>query len=57
MFIKTRHPQQSHDIVDPFLHVPGLSKPVHIGGEIVHVHMLNASDEEAGIGVKFIDSE
>jgi uncharacterized protein (TIGR02266 family) len=55
MFIKTRRPHQTHDVVDLFLHVPGLTEPVHIGGEILHVNMLSASDEDAGIGVKFID--
>jgi|PlaIllAssembly_1097288.scaffolds.fasta_scaffold330131_1 uncharacterized protein (TIGR02266 family) len=57
MFIKTRRPHQTHDVVDLFLHVPGLTEPVHIGGEILHVNILNASDsdEDAGIGVKFID--
>ncbi len=55
MFIKTRRPHQTHDVVDLFLHVPGLTEPVHISGEIVHTNTLNARDEDAGIGVKFID--
>jgi len=55
MFIKTRHPHQTHDVVDLFLHLPGLTEPAHITGEIIHVTMLSASDEDAGIGVKFID--
>lgn len=54
MFIKTRRPHQRHDVVDLFLHVPGLAQPVHISGEIVHINTFNARDEDAGIGVKFI---
>jgi len=55
MFIKTKRPHQIYDIVDLYLHVPGLADPVHIRGEIVHVNIINVGDDDAGVGVKFID--
>ncbi|NJD57739.1 MAG: TIGR02266 family protein [Nitrospirae bacterium] len=55
MFIRTKRPHQVKDVVELLLHVPGLPDPVHIKGEIAHVNIVNAPDEEAGVGVKFID--
>ncbi len=55
MFIKTRRNHQVRDRVDLSLQVPGLPDPVHIVGEVVRVCLHSASDEDAGIGIKFID--
>jgi hypothetical protein len=44
-----------HDVVDLFLHVPGLPDPVHIIGEVIRVNIKTGTDEDAGVGVKFID--
>jgi type IV pilus assembly protein PilZ len=55
MFIRTKRTHQVKDVVDLLLHVPGLPDPVHIKGEVAHVNIVDAPDEEAGIGVKFID--
>jgi len=55
MFIKTRRPHEVHDRVDLSLQVPGLPDAIHIVGEVVRVCIHNTSDEDAGIGIKFID--
>jgi uncharacterized protein (TIGR02266 family) len=55
MFIRTRRPHEIHDAVHLFLHVPGLPDPVHIIGEVVRVNIHAVHDEDAGIGLKFVD--
>lgn len=55
IFINTKKSHEINDIVDLSLEVPGLNKPLIIKGEIVHVKIHNVPDEDAGIGVKFID--
>jgi uncharacterized protein (TIGR02266 family) len=55
MFISTKRAHEMHDVVDLFLHVPGLPDPVHIIGEVIRVNIKTGTDEDAGVGVKFID--
>jgi uncharacterized protein (TIGR02266 family) len=55
MFIGTRHRHKVREHVDLFLHVPGLDDPIRLIGEIAHVTADNVEDEDAGVGVKFID--
>lgn len=55
MFIATKRPHEIGSQVDLDLHVPGLDTPLKIKGEVVHAKQHNVPDEDAGIGVRFID--
>jgi len=55
MFIRTKKHHAVHEIAELLLHVPGLSHPVRIKGEIVHVKLNAPREEDCGVGVKFID--
>lgn len=55
MFIRTKRHHELHEIADLLLHVPELSHPVRIKGEIVHVEVNAEREEDRGVGVKFID--
>ncbi len=55
MFIRTKRPHAINEIAELLLHVPELSEPVRIRGEIVHVELNAAREEDCGVGVKFID--
>ncbi len=55
MFLKTKTQHKLGTKVELFLHVPGFNEPIKITGEVVHAHFLNVKDEEAGIGIKFLD--
>lgn len=55
MFLKTKTQHKIGTKVELFLHVPGFNEPIKITGEVVHAHFLNVKDEEAGIGIKFLD--
>lgn len=55
IFINTKRRHEINDIVDLSLIVPGLDKPLIIKGEVVHIKIHNVPDEDAGIGVKFLD--
>jgi len=55
MFIKTRTEHKIGSKVNLLLHVPGFNDPIKITGEIIHANFLNVKDEDAGIGVKFIN--
>ncbi len=58
-FINTKRSHEINDIVDLSLEVPGFNKPLIIEGEVIHINIHNVPDEDAGIGIKFlnIDSE
>lgn len=55
MFINTRRNHEVHDRVELFLAVPGLKEPLRIIGEVVRTNIHNVSDEDAGIGVRFVE--
>jgi uncharacterized protein (TIGR02266 family) len=55
MFIGTRHRHKAQERVDLFLHVPGLDDPIRIIGEIAHITTDDVKDEDAGVGVRFVD--
>lgn len=55
MLINTKRQHEINDIVDVSLDVPGLDSPIKIKGEVVRIKIHNVRDEDAGIGVKFID--
>jgi len=55
IFIKTKRRHKINEIVDLSLDVAGLVKPLKIKGEVVHIEIQNVPEEEAGIGVKFLD--
>jgi type IV pilus assembly protein PilZ len=55
IFINTKRHHEINKTVDLFLEVPGLAKPLKIEGEVVHIEIQNVPDEDAGIGVKFVD--
>ena len=55
IFINTKRDHQVNDIVDLSLIVPGFDKPLIIKGEVIHLKIKNVPDEEAGVGVKFIE--
>jgi len=55
MFIRTKRHHEIHEIAELLLHVPGLSQPVRIKGEIVHVKLHAPREEDCGIGIKFTD--
>jgi uncharacterized protein (TIGR02266 family) len=55
MLINTKRHHEINDIVDLSLTVPGLDTPIKIKGEVVRVKIHNVKDEDAGIGIKFID--
>jgi uncharacterized protein (TIGR02266 family) len=55
MFIRTKRHHAIHEIAELLLHVPGLPHPLRIKGEIVHVKLNAQSEEDCGVGVKFID--
>ncbi|MDH4233285.1 MAG: PilZ domain-containing protein [Nitrospirota bacterium] len=55
MLINTKRHHEVNDIIDLSLNVPGLDTPIKIKGEVVRVKIHNVKDEDAGIGVKFIE--
>jgi len=55
MFIRTKRHHAINEIAELLLHVPELPDPVRIKGEIVHVELNAAREEDCGVGVKFID--
>ena len=55
IFINTKRHHAVNEIVDLSLIVPGIDKPLLFKGEVVHIEIHNVPDEDAGIGVKFID--
>ncbi|MEW6107556.1 MAG: TIGR02266 family protein [Nitrospirota bacterium] len=55
MFINTRRKHEVGENVDLFLYVPGLDEPLRVGAMVVHINFHNVKDEDAGIGVKFVD--
>jgi type IV pilus assembly protein PilZ len=55
MFIKTDNPPEIGTKIHLQLHIPELNEPVLLYGEVVHRHKYASSDEDAGIGVKFLD--
>lgn len=54
-FINTNRPHKINEIIELSLDVPGLNSPLKIKGEVVHIKIHNVKDEDAGIGVKFLD--
>ncbi len=57
MFINTKRHHEINETVDIQLHVPGIDQPLNIACEVIRVHIHNVPDDEAGIGVKFIDMD
>lgn len=55
IFINTRRHHEIGEIVDLSLAVPGLDNPLNIKGEVIHIKIHNVQNENAGIGVKFLD--
>jgi len=55
IFINTRRHHEINEIVDLSLIVPGIDKPLIIKGQVAHIKIQDVPDEEAGIGVKFIE--
>lgn len=55
IFINTRRHHEISEIVDLSLIVPGLDNPLNIKGEVIHIKIHNVPDEDAGIGIKFMD--
>ena len=55
MLINTKRHHEINEIVDLSLTIPGLDTPIKIKGEVVRVRIHNVKDEDAGIGIKFID--
>jgi type IV pilus assembly protein PilZ len=55
LFINTKRHHEISETVDLSLIVPGLDKPLNIKGEVIHIKIHNVPDEDAGIGIKFID--
>ena len=57
MFIKTVNAPDIGTKVNLTLHIPGLREPIVMTGEVVYKHTFAASEDDAGVGVKFIDIE
>lgn len=57
MFINTKRHHLAGDIVEVMLHVPGMAAPLRLECEVVRVNVRNVPDEEAGIGVRFLELE
>jgi uncharacterized protein (TIGR02266 family) len=55
MFINTKRHHEINEIVEFSIHVPGLERPLIFRGEVVHIKIHNVPDENAGIGIKFLD--
>ena len=55
IFIYTKRHHDVNEIVDLSIIVPEIDKPLLIKGKVVHIKIQNVPDEEAGVGVKFID--
>lgn len=55
MFVNTKKHHETGSNIDLFLHVPGLEESIKIIGEVTHTNFINVKDEDAGIGIKFID--
>ena len=55
IFINTKRHHKISEIVDLSLVVPGLDHALKITGEVMHIKIHNVPDEDAGIGIKFID--
>jgi len=55
IFINTRRHHEINEIVDLSLIVPGLDHPLKIKGEVIHIRIHNVPDEDAGVGIKFLD--
>lgn len=50
MFVRTKNPYNKGDLVDLYLHIPGLETPIKLKCEVVHIRRT----ETPGVGVKFI---
>ena len=57
IFINTKRHHEVNEIVDLSLIVPGFDEPLIIKGEVVHIKIQNVPDEDAGVGLKFIEIE
>jgi type IV pilus assembly protein PilZ len=57
MFIKTKSPHEIGSRLDVLLHVPNLDEPIRIMGRVVHNNFPPGKDEDAGIGIEFVDIE
>ena len=55
IFIKTKRHHEVNEVVDLSLIVPGIDNPLIIKGEVVHIKIQDLPDEDAGVGVKFIE--
>lgn len=55
MFLKTKQRHEIGSHASLLLHVPGLDEPIKIIGEIVRTHFFNVTDENSGVGIKFIE--
>lgn len=55
IFINTKRPHEVNEIVDLSLIVPEIDRPLIIKGEVVHIKIQDVPDEDAGVGVKFIE--
>jgi type IV pilus assembly protein PilZ len=55
IFINTKRHHEVNEIVDLSLVVPGIDKPLVIKGEVIHIKIQNVPDEDAGVGIKFIE--
>lgn len=57
IFINTKRDHKINEIVDLSLIVPGIDRPFLIKGEVVHIKIQNVPDEDAGVGVKFLEMD
>jgi type IV pilus assembly protein PilZ len=55
IFINTKRHHEIGQVVELSLNVPGMDKPLIIKGEVIHIRTRNVRDENAGVGVKFLD--
>jgi uncharacterized protein (TIGR02266 family) len=55
IFISTRRNHEIGQSIELSLIVPDLDKPLRILGEVIHINSHNVPDDQAGIGVKFLD--
>lgn len=57
MFIRTKRQYDIGSTVELKLSVPGLEDPIRLKAEVVRIQQRTAQEEDAGVGVKFIDIE
>ncbi|MEW6109874.1 MAG: PilZ domain-containing protein [Nitrospirota bacterium] len=55
IFIKTKTPYEIGSDIDLLLYVPGLNEPIRIIGRVIHNNFFSINDENAGIGIEFVD--